>query len=313
VVGFARVLERVIAEADVTPPVVDVTLQGFLAALQMPIRYVLKKIDNAQQRSQIQAIYDEVQATGKVIQNLPADEKAVRELYAQEVLKIPLAQLDAEVPRVTGHAALAPVAEQRPSLPRLAAETHRETPKVETLRTEKPLVKPALKIAEESTRPARVEPLASVTPATGKLKFRLNKRSEIVDAPSIGGKTAARLQAAGIKTVGDLLAADPIRVAATVGAAHIESDTIRQWQAEALLVCRVPELYGHDAQILVASGIREPQDLAALTPAALLDMVTPFVDSSEGQRILRSSKAPDLEEVTNWIAWGRQARSLKAA
>jgi hypothetical protein len=45
-----------------------------------------------------------------------------------------------------------------------------------------------------------------------------------------------------------------------------------------------------------------------MEPAALLDLVGPFVESPEGQRLIRSGKAPDLEEVTNWIEWGKQAR-----
>ena len=49
-----------------------------------------------------QPIFDEVLRTGKVLQSLPEDEKAVRALHAEEVLKIPLGDLDAVKPGLVG-------------------------------------------------------------------------------------------------------------------------------------------------------------------------------------------------------------------
>ena len=75
----------------------------------------------------------------------------------------------------------------------------------------------------------------------------------------------------------------------------------------------MPELYNHDAQILVASGITEPEELAAHLPEELLELVLPWAKSADGQRILRQQKPPDLAEATQWIEWARAARKLKAA
>ena len=50
VVGFARVLERAIADAEVEPPIVENTLQGFLALLAAPIHVVLNQFHDLSER-----------------------------------------------------------------------------------------------------------------------------------------------------------------------------------------------------------------------------------------------------------------------
>ncbi|WP_197439936.1 DUF4332 domain-containing protein [Calycomorphotria hydatis] len=145
------------------------------------------------------------------------------------------------------------------------------------------------------------------------LRFYLDRESPVVDAPSIGPKTAGRLEAVGINTVRDLLQANATGIAGRLNVDYITADVIRDWQSQARLCCRVPNLRGHDAQILVACGVVDPEDLCDLPPEDLLDLVAPFCSSPEGERILRSSKVPDLEEVTNWIDWAQAARPLKAA
>ena len=78
-------------------------------------------------------------------------------------------------------------------------------------------------------------------------------------------------------------------------------------------MCSVPGLRGHDAQILTGVGIESNHDLAELNAEDLLPLVDEFTNSSEGQRILRSSKAPDHEEVTKWISDAREVLQNKAA
>jgi len=96
VVGIARVLERAFAEAAVEPPSVEITIQGFLSALLTPGRWIAGQMHDLHERLVIEAIHDEVQRTGKVVVNLPEDDRAVRQFYAAEVLKIPLTELDAQ-------------------------------------------------------------------------------------------------------------------------------------------------------------------------------------------------------------------------
>ena len=70
---------------------------------------------------------------------------------------------------------------------------------------------------------------------------------------------------------------------------------------------------GHDAQILVACDVKDPQTLAAMNPNDLFALVLPFTQTSEGERIIRSGKKPDLAEITDWIEWASHARDLRAA
>src|SRR5687768_7693709 len=93
VVGFARVLERAFTEAEVEPQQVDNTLYGFVVALEAPARAVIHYFYDLAERMEIEAIYDEVQRTGKVIRNLQDDDREIRRLHAEDVRRIALFQL----------------------------------------------------------------------------------------------------------------------------------------------------------------------------------------------------------------------------
>ena len=134
-----------------------------------------------------------------------------------------------------------------------------------------------------------------------------------MDAPAIGPRTAERLEAVGIRTVDDLLRADSEQTAARLDYQRIKAETIRQWQAQSGLVCRIPNLRGHDAQILVACGYTQPEQLQSLSADDLMAVVGPFVATREGERIIRSGRRPDHEEVSQWLRWARHTRPLRAA
>ena len=102
VAGFARVLERAIREADVESPPVETTLLGFAMAAIGPVRAIWFHCQDLNERMKIQAVFDEVQRTGKVVKNLPEDDREVRRLHAEEVLKVPQHQLDHQPTGQTG-------------------------------------------------------------------------------------------------------------------------------------------------------------------------------------------------------------------
>jgi hypothetical protein len=145
------------------------------------------------------------------------------------------------------------------------------------------------------------------------VKFHLELSDPVERAPSIGPRAAERLAVIGIRTVAELLQADPAATAARLKRRHVDADVLRSWQQQSILVCRVPWLRGHDAQLLVACGVTDPEALAKLDAQTLLQTVQPFAESAAGQRILRNGKTPDLEEVAHWIAWAGRARTLRAA
>jgi predicted flap endonuclease-1-like 5' DNA nuclease len=142
--------------------------------------------------------------------------------------------------------------------------------------------------------------------------FRLELDSALLDAPSIGPKTAKRFSAIGITTVRQFLALEPKIVAAQLNTSHIQADTVETWQAQARLACQIPRIYGHDAQILVACGFDSPEEVAQAEPEVVLSLVDEFVETPEAKFIVRG-KRPDLDEVTNWVEWAAESRSLDAA
>ncbi len=154
---------------------------------------------------------------------------------------------------------------------------------------------------------------AEVAERSGGLRFFLNRTSNIEKAPSIGPRTAQMLEAIGIRTVEDLMNMTPERISEKLSHRRMTPQVIQQWQHQSRLVCQIPELRGHDAQILVACGITTPEELARQIPATLLAVVEPFSITKEGERIIRSGRKPDLAEVTEWVQWAANARAFKAA
>jgi hypothetical protein len=142
-------------------------------------------------------------------------------------------------------------------------------------------------------------------------RFYLELESDVVEAPAIGSKTARRLRKIGITTVSDLLAADCEQAAERIGAGYIDAQTFADWQAQARLVCCIPHLRGHDAQILVACDFRSPEDLAGIDADEVLPLIADFAESPAGERLLRElGKNPDLAEVRRWLQWAAKPREL---
>jgi hypothetical protein len=144
-------------------------------------------------------------------------------------------------------------------------------------------------------------------------RFYLHRNSAVVDAPSIGPRTAERLEQLGVKVVSDLLQADAAHLASRFGDRRFSTKLVRQWQQQAVLACRVPGLRGHHTQILVALDITQPEQLAVCDPQDLWSRVANLTATKEGKRIIRNGKEPDLAEVTQWVQAARTARALHAA
>ena len=146
-----------------------------------------------------------------------------------------------------------------------------------------------------------------------KLKFYLELTDHVEAAPSIGPKTAERFEKIGVVTIADFLRQTAESMASKIDYKRITANVVRQWQQHARLVCRIPNLRGHDAQLLVACGITDPQELADMSPDAVYGIVGPFSETKEGLKIIRSGKKPDLAEVKDWIDWASNHRTLQAA
>jgi predicted flap endonuclease-1-like 5' DNA nuclease len=276
--GFSRVLERAFAESGVAAPDVSLTAEAFLAALQMPVKFIEKKLTNAADRTQVLAMYHELQTTGRVEATLSEDDRTVRELHAKEVLEPQKArQATARAKRLAKREApQQAVAQQVPRQPVATAP--------------RPQVAP--------------QPAPAATP-----RAFLKASDDVEAAPSIGARTAQKLAEAGIFTVADLIAADPASASATLGALRISTDTLRLWQDQARLVMDVPGLRGTHAQLLTGAGYHDVAAVAAADAGALCAAVLRFATTSEGQRVLRQDGPPPEEKIKSWVASAAAARS----
>lgn len=169
---------------------------------------------------------------------------------------------------------------------------------------------------EPGDAPSAAAPRATRTAAerpSRSLRFHLDESHPIVDAPSIGSKTARRLESAGVSTVGELLDADPDELSERLRLSWADAAKIAQWQCEAEFASRIPELRGHDAQILRAVGVTSVDELASMEADDLWELVEPFLDTSDAEQILRGGRRPTRDEVAQWIEWTQSARPRRAA
>lgn len=274
--GFARVLDRAFGESAVAPPQVSLTAEAFLAALQMPVKFIEKKLANAADRTQVLAMYHELQATGGVEATLPEDDRAVRDLHAKEVLK----------PREAQQAAARAkrIARREPPQPAAAQPMQHAAPASTSTRTE------------------------SAAPAAAPRAF-LKASDDVEAAPSIGSRSAQKLAEAGIFTVADLVAADPAASAGLLRPLGISAETLQLWQDQARLVMDVPGLRGTHAQLLTGAGYHDANAVADADPGTLCAAVLRFAGTAEGQRILRQDGPPPADRIKGWVASAVAARA----
>lgn len=316
-VGFARVLDRAFEEAAVRPPRVGGLMQAFFLSLEAPIQSVLKAIDDEASRKLVAAQYEEFRRTGKVRASLCEDDRDVRALHAAEVLKAPLSSLDAKWPREIGaqHAGAAlrgKVSNAGKAMAKpVKAKQPRRSHLVDLEPEELPAVAEAAAKPKAATKPARELPEgAPLAKREKKLPpCALSGNAPVVDAPSIGPKTAKRLEAVGVRTVADLLRLEPEDGEEQIDARHISADVIRGWQAQAELACTVPGLKSREAQALAACGVSDAAELAQLDASELCEAVAQWGLSEEGQRAWGSAAAPTADDVATWIARAQRVTS----
>jgi hypothetical protein len=322
--SFAAVLGRAIEESNIHAPDVSLASATVAAVARVPFKLIARRIADKEERRLIERMYDELLATGTVEKHLSEDDRAVRDLYAQEVLakRPPQPQVSKVFPFKPREQVVTRIAQQR------AARSGGGS-NVVALRASPPPARD-----EDSARPGqaaasfrpkaglaeRLERVTMAPPRAAKPagplhtapepRYHLALDSDVVDGPSIGPKTAERIAPHGIKTIRDLMRAEPAALAVLVDARHITTETITDWQDQARLVCTVPGLRGTHAQLLVGAGYRSADAVAAAEADKLCADVLAFAASKDGQRVLRSGDPPDIEKIKGWL---EAAQSVKAA
>jgi hypothetical protein len=130
---------------------------------------------------------------------------------------------------------------------------------------------------------------------------RLRLADTLVEAPSIGPKTAARFARIDVLTVEDLLAQSAEDMAVRLNTRWITSEVIRQWQDQARLMCQLGETHARDIQLLVGAGFNTPQAILAKAPDVLLKQLTRYSMTSAGVRYRRGAEPPTLVDVGRYI------------
>ena len=144
-------------------------------------------------------------------------------------------------------------------------------------------------------------------------RFYLSPDDDIVRAPSIGPKTAARLIPIGLVLVRDLLSCDPEDIARRTANRYITAGRIAEWKAQARLVCTIPWLRGTHAQLLVGAGYDTLAKLSRADASSVCAAILRFVATREGQSILRSSPPPEIDRIACWIENTALAEPARAA
>ncbi|WP_353256079.1 DUF4332 domain-containing protein [Hyphomonas sp.] len=336
--GFAAILTRAFEEAAVAPPKVNLTLQGYIETLDIPLRWITAKLEDAGDKRQVERMYAEFQKTGKVIKTLPEDDKEIRAQHAREVRRISLKKLNAEPIAPIGtqnenrlaasepelvltQVQPAPVNDAPPTeLKEIARRESGRQPARGLLGTRKRVVPAGPAPAETDTDadvlfepPPPPAPEPEVAPeAAPEAELlagigSLMREDPVVDAPSIGWKTAKQFARAGITTIGDLLDSDPEMVELEINVRHITAEAIRAWQEQTQLMIDVPGLRVHDAQLLVGAGITTREDLANASARTIFELAMEFLSTPEGDRVLRDDQVLNEDEVEGWIELAQDA------
>lgn len=132
-------------------------------------------------------------------------------------------------------------------------------------------------------------------------RFYLALDDEVERAPSIGPRTAARLTAAGVATVRDLLACNPRDIASRVQSRYVSAERVAAWKSQARLVCTVPWLRGTHAQLLVGAGYDTLDKLQQVSTSDVCAGILRFSATREGQSVLRSGPPPAPERIATWM------------
>lgn len=274
ITGLARIWERVADEAEDASgkpiPQMALTYDGVFAALQVPEKWILKRIQAKREREEVEKVFDEYRRTGKLVENIPAEcyvKQQVWQVYQREAAW-----------------------RNRSQVSEVLAETASPIP-------------PTLLFAGEKKRHDEMRHDDSGTPANANplVGIRLHRKAPLADAPSIGPKMAARFADIGVHHVGEFLDEAAESLAVRMDTRWITSRMVSDWQAQAKLMCEIPGLLARDTQLLVGLGYRTAAQVRGAVAETLHRGIVRFADNTTGKRTTRNSGVPDLASVTAWV------------
>ena len=282
--AWGNAIDRIANDVSVSLPKLSLALPTLLAGVQIPGKKILAAMDTSQQRFEVERILDEFQRTGNVVRNLTAEQKTVIKVRKDR----PELRLN---PGDVQRAISSELFKQQIDSPK---------PKP------KPVAPMPIKDASPPAPPNRAVRIDTPEPKEKTAtRTQLNAGSPIVEAPAIGPKTAARLEAIGMTTIQDLLSHDAEKIAIELKTKWITARLVSQWQAQARLACQIERLSASGAGLLVMAGIESADDLAQRDPTKTHAMLQAVAESAEGKRLLREQGPPPLKTVQRWAEAAR--------
>lgn len=296
VVSVARIIELALKKSAAEPPKQEMSGSGLVASLKAPFRLI--SCHNYEQITQrrLEAMHDELELTGQVAESLPEEQREIRRQFAEEVLHVSPEALGSQMAAVAGKL------RGQGAAPRYRPHRLRSGPGV--VRTTSLASQLAGMSASRS---------GDDEPAILRIECHLSRASPIEDAPMVAPTMAARLRAAAIDTIGDLLAADPEFLAGRLRRRDAGKEAIMTWQAITGLCCQFPKLRGHEAEWLVAAGLRSPADLMGLSPQQIVSRLAAAAESHPANNRLRGEPPMDEKRVVQWLPRADEGRFSRAA
>ena len=130
--------------------------------------------------------------------------------------------------------------------------------------------------------------------------MRWNLHSNAGDVLSLGPRTAGQLATVGVRSVAELLAAQPHAVAQRLQQRSLSAQTLVTWQCEARLILALPQLPATSARLLAAAGISSPERIRHCTPTELFALLEAAQQSCP-ESWLAGTDLPSIAEISEWI------------
>jgi hypothetical protein len=267
----------------------------------MPLAWIVRKLSHASEKRAVRAILREYRETGALRKHLPPEVKTVCEERAWD----------------TEHTSkLAAIASKPASLTNTHTKTATSELAVMERRDSRRLnlhgPHQAGRFAgsqKESSEASKAEQAPTTARSAVSLPS-VELSSGLVNAPSIGHKTAKRFEKIGILNIDQFLEAEPALMVSKLNTGWITEALVLSWQDQARLVCEVPVLRGYEAQLLVAADCRSTGQLAGCEATELHAKIEQICDSRDGRQILQQvSHSPSLADVNKWIQLARQCQN----
>jgi hypothetical protein len=305
ITAWSSALDRIASDANVIIPNMSLAIPTLLASSQTPLKKMAQTMANSEQLREIELMLEEYLATGKVVKNVPLEQRDVRRLREQ-IPNLRPSQL--EITRAQSQTLPKLKSSQTPSETRIQpiADTRQILPAVPELVSGYQSQQYAIAETVKSTPSEPLEVVASDDDEERPVGPRpkrpaLNPQSPIVDAPAIGPMTAARMQSIGCHTVEDLLTRDAAEIADALHTSWIKPEIVEKWQIQAELACCIERLTAVGAGLLVMIGIHSASELAECDVNEIHAAMADAAKTPEGIRLLRQKGAPPVSVVRRWI------------